>query len=95
MNDDKYTDKYLIIYQKLSWYLAILFFGVIAFLFIINSPLAFRLSQIGIVMILVTTFLKLIIMAEKFRAVRRIRLMILSYFLMLLLLSTILLRYLL
>ena len=92
MNDNKFTDNNLIKYQQLFWYLAIIVFGFITFLYFINSSIAPVLAYAGIILVLVTTLFKLVIMAEKFRTVKRYRLSILSYFLIILLLSTILLR---
>jgi len=93
MIENKLTDKKLIAIQQYSWYLAVILFAVVTLLYFLKSPFAQTLALAGVVFILTATLLKLIVMAEKFRAAKLNRLVVMSYILLALLISTIVLRY--
>ena len=95
MRDEKYTDRRLIFIQSISWYLAFVLFGVVTFLFFLKNEFAPAAAKAGVVMILTLTLLKIFVMAEKFRMIKLSRLVVLSYILIVILLSTVLIKFLL
>lgn len=95
MKDDKYTDSSLILVQRVSWYLAFGLFALVTVLFFIKSSYAVITAKASVIMILFLTLLKILVMAQKFHMIKLTRLVVLSYILIVILLSTVLIKYLL
>lgn len=95
MNNNKFTDNKLVKLQQISWYLIIIIFSIVAVLYFMNFSIAEKLGEFGVILLLALTLIKLLFMAHTFRSVKQPRLSMFSYFLLFLLLSTILIRYLL
>lgn len=94
-NDSKYTDNYLLRIQSLTWYVVFILFVVVNILYFLGWDQAKHLAVGGVIVILAATLLKLIVIGEKFRRIKLKRLMIMSYLLLVILLSTALVKYLL
>lgn len=92
-NDPKYTDANLIRLQSLTWYVVFALFVVVNILYFIGWDQTNHLALAGVIVILVATMLKLFVIAEKFRKIKLTRLVVLSYILLLILLSTALVKY--
>ncbi len=93
MVNNKLTDKKLIKFQQYIWYMVVVLFAAVTMLYFLKNPIAPTLALYGIVFILTATLMKLIILAEKFRAAKLKRLVVMTYLLLALLISTIILKY--
>lgn len=93
IDEKKYSAKNLIRLQSLTWYVVFALFVTVAILYLIGWPQTDHLAKAGVIVILVATLLKLIVIGEKFRKIKQKRLMILSYILLLILLSTAMVKY--
>lgn len=81
--------------QRFSWYFALGYFAVVSVMYFANSAQVVVFSRLGVIYLLAMTILKLFVLAEQFRSVRLYRFWLLSYALVLILISTVFLRYLL
>lgn len=95
MNNENYNDKKLISLQTVSWYLALILFGAVTVMHLMKIRFAVELAQISVVIMLILTLSKIFILIIKFKAVKLQRLVYLSYILLVILLSTVLIKYLL
>lgn len=94
MTERRYDTTSLIRLQQISWYVALAYFGILAVLAVIGIDNAVDLARYGVIYVLVITLTKLFIMAHQFRAVNLRKFSFLSYLLVLILVSIVLLRYL-
>jgi hypothetical protein len=78
--------------QSIAWYVFLSLFLSATALFFFESPAANRVAYWGLVVILGFTLAKIIILGEQFRAARLYRFWLLSYLLVVILLSTALLK---
>jgi hypothetical protein len=78
--------------QSIAWYVFLGLFLTATVLFIFESPAANRVAYWGLVVILGLTLVKIIILSEQFRTARLYRFWLLSYLLVVLILSTALLK---
>ena len=93
MTETNFQTAALIRLQRFSWYFALAYFGLVAFMVAVGFEGAVEFARYGVIYVLLVTVAKLFIMAHQFRKVRMNRLVILCYALVLILGSTILLRY--
>ncbi|MCK4573088.1 MAG: hypothetical protein KAU36_01900 [candidate division Zixibacteria bacterium] len=93
MSRQNFETATLIKLQQVSWYLALAWFGLIAVMIFAGVEGAVLFAKYGVVYVLVVTVAKLFIMAHEFRKVKMTRFFILCCVLVVVLLSTILLRY--
>jgi hypothetical protein len=84
--------KFLIRLQRVSWYLIFGCFLLATFLYLLQLSIAESVAFWGLIALLTMTLVKIFLLAEQFRAARLYRFWLLSYTLLLILLSTVLLK---
>ena len=67
MRERMFNTDLLIKLQQVVWYAVLVYFAVLSVLFILDFEGVFDLAGYGIISIIVTTGLKLVVMAEQFR----------------------------
>ena len=92
MKDQHFRIKPLIRLQRVSWYLIFGCFLLATVLYLLELPIAGRVAFGGLVALLAMTLIKIFLLAEQFRAARLYRFWLLSYALLFVLLSTVLLK---
>jgi hypothetical protein len=83
----------LVLLQRIAWYFFFVYFLFVVVLVAAGAHAAEQLAFWGVVLLLVTTVLQLVFLAEQFRLAGRPRFRALSYLLVLLLFSVVLLKY--
>lgn len=78
--------------QKIGWYLILIYFALTAFAYFFFPDLPVDPGLIGVYLIYLITFIKIIVIAEKFRELKLMRFMILSYSLILVIAIAIVIR---
>ncbi|MBU2534460.1 MAG: hypothetical protein KKB37_17100 [Alphaproteobacteria bacterium] len=78
--------------QRWSWYLLAIWFGIASLLSFVSHPQAGIVARWGVVAILAVIGLKVVIIAELFRAARLYRYWLLGYMLLVILLFTVILK---
>lgn len=78
--------------QALSWYLFGLWFGAATIMFCVELPLAADLAFWGVITVLAVVAVIVVLIAELFRRSRLYRYWLLSYMLLVILLSTVILK---
>lgn len=78
--------------QAVSWYLFALWFGAVTIMFCAEWPAAADLAFWGVVMILAVVAVIVVLIAELFRRSRLYRYWLLAYMLLVILLSTVVLK---
>jgi hypothetical protein len=94
MNDYKYSSQILIKTQQISWYISLIYFAVVTFAYLIEWQIAETLAVIGVIFIIAVTILKLFIMGQHFNKLKLRRFSLLSYFLVIVLIATVIWRFL-
>ena len=92
MKERYFHSKILIQLQTISWYLFLGCFLLASVLYLLELPMAGKVAVWGVMVILAMTIIKIIILAEQFRVARLYRFWMLSYILLFILASTVLLR---
>lgn len=92
MKEPFFQIKSLIRLQRVSWYLIFGCFLLATVLYLLELPIAGRVAFWGLIALLVMTLIKIFLLAEQFRAARLYRFWLLSYTLLFILLSTVLLK---
>ncbi|MFQ6008676.1 MAG: hypothetical protein ACE5K8_06960 [Candidatus Zixiibacteriota bacterium] len=92
MKERYFRIKGLMRLQSIAWYAFLGFFLSATALFFFESPAADHIANWGIVVIFGLTLTKIIILSEQFRAARLYRFWLLSYLLVVIVLSTVLLK---
>lgn len=92
MKEQYFRIKVLIRLQRASWYLFLGCFLLGTILYVLELPIASNVAFWGVVVILAMTLVKIFILAEQFRMARLYRFWLLSYALLFILLSTLLLK---
>lgn len=85
MRERMFNTDLLIKLQQVVWYAVLVYFAVLSALFMLEFEGVFNLAAYGIIFIIVTTGLKLVIMAEQFRKAGRRKFWALAYFLVVIL----------
>ena len=93
MNENYFDTMPLIKWQRWSWYIFSAYFALVAALFVAGSPIAETLTAWGIAGILVSTVLKVFLFVRQFQRAGLFRFSLLSYLLVVILLSTVILKY--
>ena len=93
MKDPKYSDSKIILTQSIAWYAALVMFAIVAVMFVFNLPYALTAAKAGVIVMIALTIFKIIVMAIKFKKIGMNRLVLLSYILIMILLSTVLIKY--
>ena len=92
MKEQHFNIKSLIRLQRVSWYLIFGCFLLATVLYLLELPIAGRVAFGGLIALLAIILIKIFLLAEQFRAARLYRFWLLSYTLLFILLSTILLK---
>lgn len=92
MNDRKYSLGALIKLQQYGWYVIFCYFAIAVCLYFFKISFPFEFGLAGVILVLVVTFLKIFVLAEKFRQMHLTRYVILSYALFLVIILTIVYR---
>ena len=91
---EKYFDTtHLIRWQRWSWYIFSAYFAAVTVLYVAGSGLAETLTFWGIAGILGSTLLKISLFVWQFQKAKLYRFSLLSYLLVVILLSTVILKY--
>jgi len=93
MKENYFDTTPLIKWQRWSWYIFSAYFALVTVLFVAGSGIAETLTVWGIVGILVSTLLKIFLFVKQFQKARLFRFSLLSYLLVVILLSTVILKY--
>ena len=93
MNEQYFNLQPLIKYQKIVWKAIFLYFLATIVTYFFDSSLAEKLTVGGLIGILIITLLKIVLFIQQFQKAKLFRFALLSYLLIVLLLSTIALRY--
>ena len=78
----KQNNSRLIAYQKMAWISCVIYFAIVSVLLILKIPVALKLSQWGIILVLSATIGQLLVMAGEFKQAGKRRFMTLSYVLL-------------
>ena len=78
----------LIAFQRVAWFGCVIYFAVVSVLLILGQPMALKLSQWGIILVLSAAVGQLVVMAAEFKRAGKRRFMILSYILLAVILLT-------
>lgn len=92
MKEQYFRIKSLIRLQRVSWYLIFGCFLLATVLYLLELPIAGRVAFWGLVALLAMILIKIFLLAEQFRAARLYRFWLLSYTLLFILLSTVLVK---
>ncbi|NOY87809.1 MAG: hypothetical protein GXO93_00260 [FCB group bacterium] len=95
MNEKQFKIEFITRIQKIFWYVAFVYFALLGIMYYFNFSHTHLLAQAGVYFILAATIIKLFVIAEQFHSARLYRFWFLSYLLMFILFSTVLLKYLL
>ena len=93
MNENYFDTTSLIRWQRWSWYIFSAYFALVTVLYVAGSAMAEMLTVWGIVGILVSTMLKIFLFVTQFQKAGLYRFSLLSYLLVVILLSTVILKY--
>ena len=94
MNEKQINIKNLVKLHTSLWYFLIFWFALTALLYLLELEAAEMFSYSGIVLAIAVTILRLVVISEQFRRLARKRFQFISYLLILILLVTVILKYL-
>ena len=78
----------LIIFQRISWLSCVIYFAIVTLLLLLKVSYAAEISRIGIVLILIAGICQLLVMAAGFKRAGNKKFTILSYALLIVIVST-------
>ena len=93
MKENYFDTGSLIRWQRWSWYIFSAYFAIVTVMFVAGNRLAETLTVWGIVGILASTLLKIFLFVRQFQKAGLFRFSLLSYLLVVILLSTVILKY--
>jgi hypothetical protein len=94
MNDYKYNSQTLIKVQQSAWYISLIYFAIVTFAYLFGWQFAEPMAVIGVIFIIAVTILKLFIMGQHFNKLRLRRFSLLSYLLVIVIIATVIWRFL-
>ncbi|MEA1981436.1 MAG: hypothetical protein U9N54_10740 [candidate division Zixibacteria bacterium] len=93
MRDLLFDNNLLIKFQRWFWRITFIYFLINTLILTFNSTLAGEITFWGIILLLLGTLIKLIIFIINFQKIKQYRFSILSYLLIFILASTVILKY--
>jgi|GEM_PF-4672186 len=94
MSEMQINIKNLVKLHTFLWYFLIFWFALAALLYLLELEAAEMFSYTGIVLAIAVTILRLVVISEQFRRLARKRFQLIGYLLILILLVTVILKYL-